>query len=99
MIAEDIRPGYRAVMILLALVVVLFAIFAFPPDTEGSWSVSGSKLSHNLTDIDALVIPDKCLTQNQKAVNCGRLEALLPTGSGSSFYSLYVSTTSDKNRL
>lgn len=83
----DDQPGHRIVWILLILVTITLTVFLAPPDAEGNQTTP----VQNSSAIDGLAISDKCLTQNQKALNCGRLEAWLPAGSVGPIYSRFNS--------
>lgn len=83
----DDKPGHRGVWILLIIVTLFLSVFFAPPDAEGGALVMSTAKLKISTTIDGLAFADKCLTQNQKALNCGRLEVVFLTGSESPFYS------------
>lgn len=91
MSAIDSRPASRTVIVLLALVVLALAVFLAPADAEGSATPTAAKIGAK----SALANPDKCLTQNQKAVNCGRSKAVHSALSEGHFYSLYARSKTD----
>ncbi len=83
----DDQPGYRIVCVLLILVTITLTVLLAPHDAEGNDHCQ----RENSGAIDGLAISDKCLTQNKKALNCGRLEVVSLTGSESLFYSRCIS--------
>ncbi len=83
----DDKPGHRGVWILLIIVTLFLSVFFAPPDAEGGTHATSTAKFKISTTIDGLAFADKCLTQNQKALNCGRLEVVFLTGSESPFYS------------
>lgn len=88
---RDNRPASRTVIVLLALVVVGLTVFLVPENGEGS----GQGFRRGFAPTDTLAIPYKCLTQNQKGVNCVRLETFNPAGSVQPIYSRYVGSKTD----
>jgi hypothetical protein len=83
----DDRPGHRGVWVLLIIITLFLSVFFAPPDAEGDTLATSSAKFKISSTIDGLAFADKCLTQNQKALNCGRLEVVSPAGSESPFYS------------
>lgn len=88
---RDNRPASRAVIVLLALVVLGLTVFFAPGNAEANRRRGGRESAV----IDALAIPHKCLTQNQKGVNCIRLGTVQPAESVQPFYSHYVGSKTD----
>ena len=88
---RDNRPASRVVMIFLALVVLGLAVFLTPGNAEGN--VRGT--AQELCATDGLAISHKCLTQNQKGVNCERLEKVQPAEPVQPIYSRYVGSKTD----
>lgn len=77
----DSQPASRAVLILLTLVTLAASVFLAPRDAFGLTSGIRTNVGTQFGVIDGLAIPDNCLTQNQKALNCVRLEVVFPAGS------------------
>lgn len=88
------QPGSRWVMTPLALTIIALAVFGFPKDGEGASARTNTVHQVENCVTDGLGFSDKCLTQNGKAVYWVRLEALHPTKSKRSFYSLKDRTAS-----
>lgn len=88
---SDNRPASRAVIVLLALVVIGLVAFYAPGNAEGNQP----GIDRETSVIDASAIPYKCLTQNQKGVNCVRLETVQPAESVRTFYSRCIGSKTD----
>ena len=92
------QPAYRTVWLLLIAITIALSVFWAPPDVFGMACSEPTQFGANFNGIDGLGVSDKCLTQNQKALNCDRLEVVNPTGSESPIYSHCVSLKTDISR-
>lgn len=77
----DSQPASRSVLILLVMATLAACVFWTPPDAFGFDSDAQTLSVRFFGDIDGLAIPDNCLTQNQKALNCWWLDVVFPAGS------------------